>query len=169
MGLRNFLWLICLAALWGPSFLFIKVAVGEIPPFTLVAGRVGVAATLLYIILRLQGRNLPRFGRIWGHFVVVGFFSNALPFTLFSWGEIYIDSALADIFVDIFQGTLYLNAANVNTDIQDMGFTYPIEWNGTVIAFDDITYAPDDGWSDLGYMEILEPDETDNQPITQKS
>lgn len=97
MGIRNFLWLMLLAVLWGPSFLFIKVAVGEIPPFTLVAGRVGLAAVLLYLILRLQRRALPRFGRIWLHFAVVGFFSNALPFTLFSWGEMHIDSALASI------------------------------------------------------------------------
>lgn len=97
MGLRLFMWLLFLASLWGPSFLFIKVAVGGIPPFTLVAGRVGIAAVVLYIILRLQGRNLPGFGPIWKHFAVVGFFSNALPFVLFSWGEIYIDSALAAI------------------------------------------------------------------------
>jgi drug/metabolite transporter (DMT)-like permease len=97
MKLKNFLLLIFLACLWGPSFLFIKVAVGEIPPLTLVTGRVGLAALILYIILRLQQRNLPGFGPIWKHFAVVGFFSNALPFVLFSWGEQYIDSALASI------------------------------------------------------------------------
>lgn len=97
MGWRNFLWLLFLAALWGPSFIFIKVAVGEIPPLTLAAGRVGLAAILLYVILRAQGRNFPGFGPIWKHFAVVGFFGNALPFALFSWGEQYIDSALAAI------------------------------------------------------------------------
>ena len=97
MGFRNFLWLLVLAALWGPSFLFIKVAVGDIPPLTLVTGRVGLAALLLYVILRSQGGNLPKFGAVWKHFAVVGFFSNALPFVLFSWGEQYIDSALAAI------------------------------------------------------------------------
>jgi len=97
MELKNFFWLLFLAALWGPSFLFIKVTVAEIPPFTLVAGRVGVAAAVLYLILRLQRRSLPRLGRVWGHFAVMGFFANALPFVLFSWGEQYIDSALAAI------------------------------------------------------------------------
>jgi drug/metabolite transporter (DMT)-like permease len=97
MGFRNFLWLMFLASLWGPSFLFIKVAVGEISPLTLVTGRVGLAALLLYVILRWQGGNLPKFGAIWKHFAIVGFFSNALPFVLFSWGEQYIDSALAAI------------------------------------------------------------------------
>ncbi len=97
MKWRNFTWLLFLASLWGPSFLFIKVAVEEIPPLTLVVGRVGLAALLLYLILRLQGRGLPKFGPIWKHFAVMGLFSNALPFVLFSWGEIYIASALAAI------------------------------------------------------------------------
>lgn len=97
MGWRNFIWLLFLASLWGPSFLFIKVAVGEIPPITLAMMRVGLASILLYLILRVQGRNLPRPGPIWRNFAVMGFFANALPFALFSWGEIHIDSALAAI------------------------------------------------------------------------
>jgi drug/metabolite transporter (DMT)-like permease len=95
--MKNFLWLLLLASLWGPSFLFIKVAVDEIPPLTLVVGRVGIAATLLFVILRFQGRKLPKVGPIWIHFAVMALFQNALPFTLINWGEQYIDSALAAI------------------------------------------------------------------------
>jgi drug/metabolite transporter (DMT)-like permease len=97
MGIRNFLWLVLLASLWGPSFLFIKVAVEEIPPVTLAAGRVGLAALTLYVVLKIQRRGLMPFGPIWKHFAIVGFFSNALPFSLFSWGEQHVDSALAAI------------------------------------------------------------------------
>lgn len=97
MKLRNFLLLILLASLWGPSFLFIKVAVAGIPPLTLVAGRVGLAAVLLYAFLRWQGRSLPRSRSVWKHIAFVALFHNALPFVLFGWGEQYIDSALASI------------------------------------------------------------------------
>ncbi len=97
MALQNFLGLLFLAVLWGPSFFFIKIAVSEIPPLTLVLGRVGIAAGLLYLLLRLQGQRLPKFGPIWKHFAVIGFFSNALPFTLFNWSELHISSALASI------------------------------------------------------------------------
>lgn len=97
MRLKNFLWLFVLASLWGPSFLFIKVAVQEIPPLTLVVGRVGIAALLLLVILWVQGRRLPKFGPVWIHFAVMALVQNALPFTLFNWGEQYIDSALAAI------------------------------------------------------------------------
>ena len=95
--MRNFLSLLVLALLWGPSFFFIKIAVSEIPPFTLVLGRVGIAAGLLYLLLRWQGQRFPKFGPFWGHFAVIGFFSNALPFTLFNWSELHISSALASI------------------------------------------------------------------------
>lgn len=97
MSLQIFGWILLLAALWGPSFLFIKLAVTDIPPLTLVVGRVGIAAVLLYLVLRLQGRNLPKFGRAWKHFAVMALFQNALPFALFNWGEQHIDSALAAI------------------------------------------------------------------------
>jgi drug/metabolite transporter (DMT)-like permease len=97
MNLKNFLWILLLAAVWGPSFLFIKVAVQDIPPLTLVMSRVGLAALVLYLILRIQGGNLPRLGRVWFKFAFMGFLANALPFVLFSWGELYVDSALASI------------------------------------------------------------------------
>lgn len=97
MKTKNLLLLLLLAALWGPSFLFIKVAVVEIPPITLILGRVGIAAVLLYLLLRLQGSNLPAPGRIWGHLAIVALFHNSLPFVLLSWGEQHIDSSLASI------------------------------------------------------------------------
>lgn len=97
MSFRNFLWILLLAAVWGPSFLFIKVGVRDIPPLTFVMARVGLASIMLYLLLRLQGRKLPRLGRIWLHFAFMGLFANALPFVLFSWGELYVDSALASI------------------------------------------------------------------------
>lgn len=97
MGWQTFGWLLFLALLWGPSFLFIKVAVHDITPLTLAAARVSLASLALYGVLRWQGRHLPPMGRIWRHFAVMGLFSNAIPFTLFSWGEQYVDSALAAI------------------------------------------------------------------------
>lgn len=97
MKLKNFLLLVLLAALWGPSFLFIKVAVADIPPLTLVLGRVSLGALMLYAVLRWQGGNLPPFGPIWKHLAFVGLVQNAIPYVLFGWGEQYIDSALASI------------------------------------------------------------------------
>ena len=93
----NLFLLFLLATLWGPSFLFIKVAVAEIPPLTMVTIRVGLAALLLYLFLRLRGGRLPDLGRLWLHFAALGLLAHAIPFTLISWGEIYVDSAVAAI------------------------------------------------------------------------
>lgn len=59
------------------------------------------------------------------------------------------DNPGADIYLeydDILE-TFFLNVANVNTDIQDMGFTY---------EFDEIGYAPDSGWSQVGWVEVIQ-------------
>ncbi len=97
MKFKHFLLLLLLAALWGPSFLFIKIAVETIPPITLVLGRIGIAAILLWLFLRFSGGKLPTSGRVWGLLAVMALVQNAVPFVLFSWSEQYIDSALASI------------------------------------------------------------------------
>ena len=97
MKSKNLLLLLLLAALWGPSFLLIKVAVAAIPPITLIFGRVGIAAILLYLLLRMRGGSLPRPGRIWFPLAVVALFQTSLPLVLLSWAEQHIDSALAAI------------------------------------------------------------------------
>ncbi|MCP4418926.1 MAG: DMT family transporter [Chloroflexi bacterium] len=97
MKLKNLLLLILLASLWGPSFLFIKVAVAEIPPLTLALGRVGIAAVFLTLLLWAQRKTLPRSRTVWRHLAVMGLVQNSVPFALFGWGEQYIDSAMASI------------------------------------------------------------------------
>ncbi len=94
----NYGMLILLALIWGSSFLFIKVAVAEVSPMFLVQGRLTLAVLFLYGVLHLRGLRLPRGRRIWAILAVIGFFNNALPFTLISWGEQYIDSGLAAVF-----------------------------------------------------------------------
>lgn len=93
----NLFLLLILSVLWGPSFLFIKVAVEDFPPLTLVAIRLTLAALLLFGFLRMSGRTLPSGWSFWGKFIVMGFFANALPFVLFSFGEQFTDSGVASI------------------------------------------------------------------------
>jgi drug/metabolite transporter (DMT)-like permease len=93
--LMNLLLLFILGAIWGTSFLFIKIVVGEVPPMTLVAGRLGLAALAMWTFIHLRGEKFPRERRLWGIFAVTGLLNGALPFTLISWGEQYITSGLA--------------------------------------------------------------------------
>ena len=59
---REFALLGLLALLWGSSYLFIKIAVAEISPFTLIAARVSIAAAALFVAMRIVGARLPRGG-----------------------------------------------------------------------------------------------------------
>jgi drug/metabolite transporter (DMT)-like permease len=87
--------LLILGMLWGSSYLFIKVAVMEVPALTLVAGRLVLSALILWALLRARGRAMPRSLDLWRHYAVMGFLNGALPYSLISWGEQTIPSGLA--------------------------------------------------------------------------
>jgi drug/metabolite transporter (DMT)-like permease len=97
---RYALMLATVALLWGASFLFIKVAVRELDPATLIMGRLGLGAlTLAAIVPFMVGgrRTLVEIRRNAGWLLVVALVNVALPFWLLSWGETRIDSGLASI------------------------------------------------------------------------
>jgi drug/metabolite transporter (DMT)-like permease len=92
--------LVGLALIWGASFMFIKVAVRELAPATLIMGRIGLAALTLALVVPVMvgGRETVRQIREnAGWLVVVALVNTALPFWLLSWGETRIDSGLASI------------------------------------------------------------------------
>src|SRR5256885_4192763 len=92
--------LLALAALWGASFLFIKVAVRELTPATLILGRLGLAAVTLALLIPFAvgtGETRRQLREHWGWLVVVALVNSAIPFWLLSWGETRIDSGLASI------------------------------------------------------------------------
>ena len=89
--------LLLLSLIWGSSFTLIKIAIPTIPPFTMVAARVMIAALFLILVAAAQGHALPRRGSVWAAFFVQGLLQSALPFTLISWGEMHIASSLAGV------------------------------------------------------------------------
>ncbi len=90
-------YLLVLAALWGPSFLFIRVVVHEVPPVTMVAGRMLAATAMLYLLMRLRGGRLPRDRKTWLHLLFFALIGAVFPFVLVGWGEQFVDSAVASI------------------------------------------------------------------------
>ena len=93
----SLLLLLILGTIWGASYLFIKVIVAEVPAFTLVAGRLTLAAIIMWGILRARGLSLPRSRRMWRAYAVLGVLGAAVPYSLISWGEQYISSGLASL------------------------------------------------------------------------
>ncbi len=102
--------------------MFIKIAVASIPPLTLAAGRVALAAAVLYAFIRLRGMRLPVQGRNWTLYFAVAFFGNGLPFTLIGWGEEHIASGLAAILMAVMPlATLLLAHVFVKDEPLTMG------------------------------------------------
>jgi drug/metabolite transporter (DMT)-like permease len=93
--------LIGLAAMWGASYLFIKVGVdGGLPPGPLMCARSLLAGTLLaaYLVATTGARRTrERLAAAWWPCVVLGVLNGALPFWLVAWGEQHIDSGIAAI------------------------------------------------------------------------
>jgi drug/metabolite transporter (DMT)-like permease len=89
--------LLLLSLIWGSSFTLIKVAADTVPPLTMTAARVTIAALLLVLFVKMRGLSLPRTGATWAAFFVPGLLQSALPFTLISWGEQHIASGLAGV------------------------------------------------------------------------
>lgn len=90
-------WMILLACMWSPSFLFVKLAVVDIPPLTVTASRVTVATLLFGLFLLATKRTLPTTLVFWRHAAVMGVISSSLPFALFCYVGTQIDTALAAV------------------------------------------------------------------------
>ncbi|MBK8176695.1 MAG: EamA family transporter [Rhodospirillales bacterium] len=86
-----------LALLWGSSYLFLKVAVSEIPPLTLIALRVTGAAGFLLVVLRLRGETLPRDWRTRRMLLRQALFNSICAWTILAWGQQFVDASLASV------------------------------------------------------------------------
>ena len=89
--------LLALAALWGGSFLFMRLGAGEFGAFALAEVRVAGAALLLLPLLKLRG-HWPALRAAWRPIAVVGLTNSALPFVCFGFAAMSITAGLASIF-----------------------------------------------------------------------
>lgn len=89
--------LLVLSVLWGGSFLYVKVALAELPPVTIVALRVVIGGAFLVVILRLKGLALPRDPALWSGFGLLALLNTLVPFVLIAWGQREISAGLAAI------------------------------------------------------------------------
>ncbi len=97
MKAKHWFVFLLLGGIWSSSFLWIKIAVQEIGPITLVAFRVLFGLLFGIIVIFIQRPQLPRTFREWFPVLLLGISNVAIPFFLISWGEQAIDSAVAAI------------------------------------------------------------------------
>ncbi|WP_278921297.1 MULTISPECIES: DMT family transporter [Pseudophaeobacter] len=101
-GTINWIKLLILGLIWGSSFMSVTLALQGLGPMTIAAGRISLGAAALLTITSVMRIGLPslasRQGRlIWLCALGMGFFSNALPFSLLSWGQTYVASGFAGV------------------------------------------------------------------------
>lgn len=97
MKTKHWLVFILLGSIWSSSFLWIKIAVTEVGPITLVAFRVLFGLLFSITVILVQRVKVPRTLKEWTPFFILGISNVAIPFFLISWGEQAIDSAVAAI------------------------------------------------------------------------
>jgi drug/metabolite transporter (DMT)-like permease len=97
MGLSQWALLALLSVLWGGTFLFVGLALRELPPFTIVLARVAMAAALLIPVVYLMGHRLPTTLAQWQPFAVMSVLNNVIPFSLMVTGQQTVASGLVSV------------------------------------------------------------------------
>src|SRR5437763_13067927 len=88
---------VVLSAIWGASFLFIKVGDRAFEPLQVAFLRCALGAIALFAILALRREALPRGREAWLHLMAIAVLFNSVPFALFAWGETEVSSVVAGI------------------------------------------------------------------------
>lgn len=99
--MKNFILWAILALIWSSSYLAIKLGIQSISPLTLVALRMLIGTAILFAALRYRSLSLPFDVASWRVFLVSGVMGSILPFSLISYGEIYVQSGLSALLMGI--------------------------------------------------------------------
>lgn len=97
MNTRNLLDLTLLAALWGASFLFMRIAADDFGPVVLIALRVLIATIFLLPILSINAVAVRSLRQNWKSVFIVGVLNSALPFTLLAFASLHLTAGFTSI------------------------------------------------------------------------
>ncbi len=93
----DWFFLLALGIMWGTSYAFIKLGVETLPTFTLIATRLLIGLVLLATVVLVARESIPRSPRIYFHLSVMAAINIVIPFSLITWAELSVDSAIAAI------------------------------------------------------------------------
>ena len=98
--LADYALLTLLAVIFASSFVFTSIAVRDIPPFLVVAGRLSIALVLFFLLMSVAGSRWPR-GCVWIYIAGSAFFGNALPFSLINWAQTSVEASVTSIYMAV--------------------------------------------------------------------
>ena len=99
MPLSQWLLLVLLAVMWSIGYTFVGFALRELPPITVVLGRLSIAALILVVVVQASGLAWPRGVAGWWPYAVMAMFNNVIPFILVARGQLDIASGLGSVIV----------------------------------------------------------------------
>lgn len=136
--------LACLAALWGSSYLWIKIALDDIPPLTLIAIRVSIAAVMLVAVASAMRLAWSIDGKTARMLFIQAFLNSTGAWTILAWGQQYVDSGLAGvlnstspIFVLLF--TMFWTRHEATTGPKVLGCALGILGVAMIVGFDALS------------------------------
>lgn len=97
----NWVLLLSLVALWGTSFLGIKVSLQSFTPDQVVVLRLAIGAIVLIAFMLARGKRLPTKPIAWAHFMLLGLVGNVLPFWFIAQGQVFVTSGMAGLLMAI--------------------------------------------------------------------
>lgn len=95
MNLADWMLLLTTASLLGSTFLFLNIAIQEIPALTSAVLRTLIAAPICYVLMRAFGARMPTTRQGWISLFWLGLLTGAIPFGTISWGQQHIASGMA--------------------------------------------------------------------------
>ncbi|WP_165311195.1 DMT family transporter [Vibrio ziniensis] len=113
---KHYLMLLLLAAIWGSSFPFLKIALESYSPILTVAMRLTLSAIAMSIFIYAFRLKIPTELKVWKHYSVVAIVGNIVPFVLITWGEQYIDAALASVLMGLIPLATLISAHYLTDD-----------------------------------------------------
>jgi drug/metabolite transporter (DMT)-like permease len=108
MPLSSILLMAALAAIWGASYLFIKLILADLGPLALNAARCLVGAVVLWAVVLYRRVPLPQSRQVWARLAFVGAVGIVVPFTAIAWGTQYIPSGMSAILAAVMPIFTYL-------------------------------------------------------------
>jgi drug/metabolite transporter (DMT)-like permease len=97
LSFRHYFAFALLCAIWGSTWMAIKVVVHDVPPFRAAAERFLLAAILLALVAVAQKARLPRNSREWRAVLVLSITMMALPYGLIFWAEQHVSSSITAV------------------------------------------------------------------------
>jgi drug/metabolite transporter (DMT)-like permease len=147
--------LLTLAAIWGSSYMFIEIALRDLEPTTLMAGRLVIASVFLVGLMAVRG-ILRRLGKAGWRAFALGLINSAAPFTLIAWGQKHIDSgvaAIANATVPLFVAVLaiWLAQSERATGLRIVGIVLGLVGIGVLTG----AQPEVDSWAVLGTLAVV--------------